>query len=279
VFVQDQITLHPKVKVLAGTRVDHVDQQSENPLDGAETNARTTTNVAPRIGVLVNPARATVVYASYTNSFLPQYGVSRTGERFDSQRGLQYEAGLKRNLLGDRLFATLAVFRLWKTNVPTTDPVDPRFSILTGEQRSQGVEAEVSGKLASQWSVIANYAFLDAFVSEDNRLRVGSKLVGVPKHSGGVWTTYDIDRGILRGVSFGGGVFAASERQARLPNVATQIPAYGRVDLLAAYRARHWSVQVNLKNVNDVKWYEAQGSNVVPQATRHALVSFGYQLQ
>jgi iron complex outermembrane receptor protein len=171
------------------------------------------------------------------------------------------------------------LFQLWKTNVPTADPADPQFSILTGQQRSRGVEAEISGKIASRWSVIANYAFLDAFVSEDNRLRVGSKLVGVPKQSGGVWTTYDIDRGPLNGVSVGAGVFAASVRHARLPNVATLIPSYGRIDLFAAYRTRRRSVQANVKNLNNVKWYEAQGSNIVPQARRHVLVSLGYQIQ
>jgi iron complex outermembrane receptor protein len=91
--------------------------------------------------------------------------------------------------------------------------------------------------------------------------------------------TYDIDGGRLSGVSIGGGIFAASDRQARLPNIATVIPSYGRIDLFAAYRARQWILQANIKNLNDVKWYEAQGSNVVPQASRHVLVSLGYQFQ
>jgi iron complex outermembrane recepter protein len=278
-FVQDQVALRHNLKLLGGVRVDHVDQRSDNPLTGAEVNQRTVANISPRVGLLFNATRATSVYASYTNSFLPQYGVSRTGERFDSQRGRQYEVGVKQNLLGDRLFATLAAFQLWKTNVPTPDPVDPRFSILSGEQESRGIEIEMAGRVTRQWSLIANYAGLHASVSRDNRLAVGSRLVGVPKHSGGVWTTYDFDGGPLNGVTVGGGVFAASNRQPRLPNVATLIPAYGRIDVFAAYRTRQWSVQVNVKNLNDVKWYEAQGSNVIPQASRHALVSFGYQLQ
>jgi iron complex outermembrane receptor protein len=163
--------------------------------------------------------------------------------------------------------------------VPTPDPVDPRFSVLSGEQGSRGVEIELAGRVTRQWSLLASYAGLDASVRRDNRLAVGSRLVGVPDHSGGLWTTYDFDRGRLSGVMVGGGVFAASSRQPRLPNVATVVPAYGRVDVFAAYRRRHWSVQLNVKNVNDVKWYEAQGSNVIPQASRHALVSLGYQFQ
>jgi iron complex outermembrane receptor protein len=279
VFVQDQVALRHDLKLLGGVRVDIVDQASEDPLSGAQVNQRTLASAAPRVGLLFNATRTTAVYASYTSSFLPQYGVSRTGERFEAQRGRQYEGGVKQNLLGDRLFATLAVFQLWKTNVPTPDPVDPRFSVLSGEQESRGVEIEVAGRVTRQWSLLASYAGLDAGVSRDNPLAVGSRLVGVPDHAGGLWTTYDIDRGLLSGFSVGGGVFAASNRQPRLPNVATVIPGYGRVDVFAAYRTRQWSVQVNVKNLNDVKWYEAQGSNVIPQASRHALVSLGYQFQ
>jgi iron complex outermembrane receptor protein len=278
-FVQDQIGLRHNVKLLTGVRVDRVDQRSENPLSGSEVNQRRLTNVAPRLGLLVNVTRSASVYGSYTNSFLPQYGTSRTGERFDPQRGRQYEVGWKQNLIGDRLFTTVAVFQLWKTNVPTPDPVDPRFSILTGEQRSRGVELELAGRVSRRWSLLANYTALDARVSQDNRLAVGSRLVGVPRHSAGIWTTYDFDAGRLAGVSVGGGVFTASDRQPRLPNVATVIPSYGRLDLFAAYRTGQWSVQANIKNLNDVKWYEAQGSNVIPQAPRHALISLGYQFR
>ncbi len=135
---------------------------------------------------------------------------------------------------------------------------------------------ELTGRITRQWNVIGNYSAIDAYVSRDNRLLVGSKLLGVPKHSMGVWSTYDVDRGKLAGFGFGGGLYSVGRRQARLPNIPTWIPSYGRVDLYASYRTRHWKLQTNVKNVNNVKWYEAQGSLVVPQATRHALVSVAY---
>ena len=73
VYVQDQITLHENLKLLAGVRLDHVQQRSEDAFTGTETNRRTMTNVAPRAGLVFNPARSTALYVSYTNSFLPQY--------------------------------------------------------------------------------------------------------------------------------------------------------------------------------------------------------------
>ena len=103
--------------------------------------------------------------------------------------------------------------------------------------------------------------------------------MGIPEHSGSVWTTYDVRQGALAGLSLGGGIVGASPRQARLPNVATVVPSYGRVDLFAAWRAPQWALQINVKNLNNVRWYEAQGSNIIPQAPRHLLVSVGYHFQ
>ncbi len=131
-YVQDQITLRSNLKMLVGARADFVDQRSMDPLRGVRTNSRSTFNFAPRVGLLYNPFVSTAVYGSYTNSFLPQYGVSQTGERFDPQQGKQVEVGVKQNFLGDRLFGTLTLYRLERTNVPTPDPVAPQFSILTG---------------------------------------------------------------------------------------------------------------------------------------------------
>jgi hypothetical protein len=38
-------------------------------------------------------------------------------------------------------------------------------------------------------------------------------------------------------------------------------------------------VQLNVKNLNDVVWYEAQGANLIPQAPRHALLALTYRFQ
>jgi iron complex outermembrane recepter protein len=82
--------------------------------------------------LLWNVRPDTSVYFSYTTSFLPQYGANRDREGFDPQRGVQYELGAKKNIFGQRLFATLALYRITKNNVLTVDPVDPLFRIATG---------------------------------------------------------------------------------------------------------------------------------------------------
>jgi iron complex outermembrane receptor protein len=217
-YIQDQISLRSNLKLLAGVRADFVDQRSSNPLTGLRTSSRSIFNMSPRVGLLYNPWRSASIYASYTNSFLPQFGVTSSGEPYDPQHGKQGEIGWKQLLLGDRVFTTVTLFQIWKTNVPTPDPLNPRANILTGEQTSKGIEFDITGRLRSNWTVTGNYSALDAHVSQDNRLLVGSKLVGIPKHSFGLLSNYTIDRGRLSGLSVGGGVYANTKRQPTLPN-------------------------------------------------------------
>ena len=85
----------------------------------------------------------------------------------------------------------MALFQITRSNVPTPNPVNPFFSIATGEQRSRGVEIDVAGEPRPGWKVVASYAYTFANVTRDNRLPVGSVLAGVAKHAGQVWTSYE----------------------------------------------------------------------------------------
>lgn len=276
-YVQDQIVLRSNLKILAGVRVDFVDQRSSDPLTGHRTASRSTFNASPRVALLYNPWPSASIYGSYTNSFLPQFGVTGSGQAYEPQRGKQGEFGWKQLFAGGRVFTTATVFQIWKTNVPTPDPLNPRANILTGEQTSKGVELDITGRLRTNWTVTGNYSAMDAHVSRDNRFLVGSRLVGIPKHSFGLLSNYTFDMGRFTGLSFGGGIYANSRRQPTLPNRATLIPSYTRLDLYVAYRRKRWEIQANIKNVNGSLYYEAQGSQIVPQPGRNAILAMRYR--
>ncbi|MBD2385747.1 TonB-dependent siderophore receptor [Cylindrospermum sp. FACHB-282] len=266
-YVQDLFELTPNLKILAGGRFDWVDSYYRDVVGNAYNIETSTSNFSPRVGIVYQPSNSTSVYASWTNSFNPQiFSRSRSGETFDPETGEQFEVGIKQEFLNKRLSATLAYFDITKQNVLTTDPVDDAFSIQTGEQRSRGLELDITGEILPGWKVIATYAYTDAFVSQDNDPGlVDDKLQGVPAHSASLWTTYELQSGNLQGLGFGAGLVFVDEREATLPN-SIKIPSYVRADASVFYRRNNWRAALNIKNLFDTNYYESQGYYLTPGA-------------
>lgn len=198
----------------------------------------------------------------YTEAFgAANSGLSATGQAFKPETAQQYEAGLKAELLERRLAATLAFYDLTKQNILTSDPLNPGFSVQTGEARSRGVELDLNGQITARWSVSAAYALTDARITQDNDGNQGKRLLGTPEHAASLWTRYRLG-GDWAGWTLGAGVFAQSERQGDNAN-SFQVPGYGRIDLLAAYA---WKVgrsrltaQLNVENALEKVYFTAPG--------------------
>lgn len=219
---------------------------------------------SPRLGLLYQPMPWLSLYGNYVESFGTNNGVSATGEAFDPQKAKQYEAGVKSELLDGRLTTTIALFEITKTNILTRDPANPTFSIPIGEARSRGVEMDVTGRIDRNWSVIGNLTYDQAEITKDNNGNQGKILPGVPLHSGSLWVKYDTGSAV-KGFSFGAGVFLRDQRQGDTKNTF-QLPGYGRVDALLAYRfkgfgAKLSTAQLNVQNLFDKTYFDHGGSN------------------
>ncbi|MGD1953557.1 MAG: TonB-dependent siderophore receptor [Leptolyngbyaceae cyanobacterium] len=216
---------------------------------------------SPRVGLVYQPSDDVSLYGSYTRSFTPQAGQTFTGDSFRPERGTQYELGIKANLLQDKLFANLAFFDLPRTNVLTTDPDNSLFQIQTGEQRSRGIELDVQGEILPGWNVIASYALTDAEITEDEVFEAGNALFNVPRHSGSLWTTYELQQGSLEGLGFGLGLFFTGEREGDLNNTF-DLSSYIRSDALVYYQRARFRAQLNVQNLFDIDFFEAsRGGN------------------
>ncbi|MBD2036888.1 TonB-dependent siderophore receptor [Leptolyngbya sp. FACHB-321] len=275
-YLQDQITLLPNLKLLLGGRFDFVELDIEDRLAGTTTN-RNYNVFSPRVGIVYQPIEPISLYASFSRSFRPNvFASTSSGDLLEPERGTQYEVGIKGELLDGRLSATLAAYNITKTNVATTDPNDLDFSIAAGEIKSRGIELDIVGRLAPGWNIIASYAHNDAFVSEDNNLPVGSRLVNAPRNSASLWTTYELQSGGLRGLGFGGGIFFVGDREAELPNTIT-LPSFVRADATIFYRRDTYRAAINFKNLFGTGYYEAQGSLVYPGAPFTVVGSFSVE--
>ncbi|NEQ31406.1 MAG: TonB-dependent receptor, partial [Leptolyngbya sp. SIO4C5] len=211
---------------------------------------------SPRVGIIYRPIEPVTLYASYTRSFTPNSGTNVDGESFDPERGTAFEVGVKTEIIPDRLFSTLAFYDTTLTNVTTSDPDNPGFSVLTGEQRSQGIELDVQGEILPGWDIFAGYAYTDARVTEDNNIPVGNRLRSVPEHNFNLWTKYTIQEGDFAGLGFGAGVFYESERAGDRDN-SFFVDGYARVDAAISYERDNYRFGLNFQNLFDTEYIEA----------------------
>ena len=271
IYLQDQITLLENLILVLGGRLDIVSQNYQDVLNPTEGFDRSETAFSPRAGIVYQPLEIVSLYASYTESFEPVIGRERSlnpltnetilGDPFEPERGRQYEIGVKASLLDERLLATLAVYRLERTNVVTIGADSPASQVQVGEQRSQGVELDVVGEILPGWNVIASYAYTDAKVTRDNQFDAGNQLPNAPRHAASLWTTYELQSGDLQGLGFGAGLFFVGEREGDLNNTFS-LPSYVRTDAAVFYRRGRLRASLNFQNLFDVEYYVSARNDV-----------------
>ncbi|HEY9691159.1 MAG TPA: TonB-dependent siderophore receptor [Oculatellaceae cyanobacterium] len=259
IYLQDQIDLFTNWKLLLGGRFDLVSQKISK-VDNSESMQQDEA-ISPRVGLVYQPTDSLSLYTSYSRSFLQNVGTALDNKLFQPERGSQYELGMKADLLNRRLSTTLALFQVTRSNVLTADPIDPNFSVQTGEQRSRGIELDVAGEIAPGWKIAAGYAYTDAQITADNTYTVGNYINNVPKNALSLWTTYEIQSGSLNGLGFGLGLFYVGERQGDLDN-SFQVPSYTRTDASLFYRRNNFRAGLNIENLFDVTYFETAESSL-----------------
>jgi catecholate siderophore receptor len=280
VYAQDQLRPVDWLEVVAGLRFDSlkIDVDDLRAIGGGQFERRDNL-LSPRLGLILKPGQNLSFYASYSRSYLPQSGDQFSSltdvtdglkpERFDN-----YEVGAKWEIL-DGLLATAAVYRLDRTNTRAADPNDPTHTVLTGAQRSRGLELGLERSVTSRWLISGGYAFQDAKITTTTAAApAGRKVPLVPRHSFSLWTRYDLAGGI--GVGFG--VIARSKSYASISN-AVKLPGYTRVDAAVFYKLPHgMEAQVNFENLLGAHYFPtaSNDNNIAPGAPRSIKATVGY---
>ena len=277
-YAQDQLTLHRRWKALLGVRVDRYTQTLDDRRPDDVDLARVDRSLSPRAGLVYQPVRALSVYSSVSQSYQPSgEGLSLAANAADlkPERSRNLEGGVKADLGHGRASATVSVFRLDRTNIKTTDPVDPTRLVLVGAQRTDGVELSVEGSPLPRLRVQGGYAWLDAVVLRSNTVTSGVRVEGnrpglVPQHAGSIWAHYAVSPRL----SVSGGFTANAQRFTSNDNLVT-LPAYRRVDAGMSYRAGRIELALNARNLLDARYVDTASSNaqIMPGAPRDVLVT------
>ena len=278
-FVQDQVALTERLKVLAGARFERFEHDYQNYVGKSWQAADNA--VTPRLGVIYDLTDTVAVYADAARSFKPNTGASREGGGFAPEKGKSYEMGVKWEALDRQLSVDAAIYQIEKKNVLTTDPVDNTFSVAAGQVRSRGFDLNVAGNLTPEWRVIGGYAYVDAEVTRDNTLRSGTRLMNIPRNSFSLLNVYEFQDGALKGLGLGVGGKYVDQRAGQTANTAFSMDAYTVVDLLGYYKVNE-RVRLNLdvKNLFNREYEEGAFGNIYayPGAPRTVQVGIAYTL-
>ncbi|WP_334164367.1 TonB-dependent siderophore receptor [Phenylobacterium sp.] len=119
--------------------------------------------VSPYVGMAWTFAPGLSLYASYSDIFEPQGESDETFRPLGAARGDSYEAGVKGEWMGGRLYAAAIVFKARQDNYAEYAGATPEgISYYRGvDTRSKGVELEVAGEVAPGLKLSGGYTQLE----------------------------------------------------------------------------------------------------------------------
>ena len=266
VYLQEQLEVSI-VKLLLGLRkeffMDYINYK-ENNEEKIEQQA-----LIPRVGLVITANDNINFYSTWMKGFEPQTAAiqsepDRYGGPFDPVYSELYEMGVKTDWFNNRLSATASVFKIIQQNsLYDAFPAvigKPDLKMQIGEEESNGFEFDLAGEITPNWSILTNYAYIDARITktaQNNEKDFDMQRPSTPRHSGNIWTKYIITEGPLKHLGFGAGYNFVTERYGQVGRRTntTVYPGYGLVNVVFYYKINQIQLQLNLNNVlNQTHW-------------------------
>jgi len=258
--------------VLMGLRWDRFSGDYSTPQLGTTApthRARSDALWSRRFGLLYQPSAFASFHFSYGTSFNTSgdtYQYDALGTNTPPEGSVNVELGSKLDLADGNLSLRFALFRSTKTNERNrdADTVNATNYVLSGRRHAAGLELDLAGRISKTWEVFLSYAWIpDARVDQGADQIGGNGVVTcvncslqgepvgvrpglIPRHSGTVWTTWQL----TPQWRIGGGLNARS-RMAPYQVTTFEAPGYVTADLMAEYTVGDLALQLNLSNLTN----------------------------
>jgi catecholate siderophore receptor len=275
VYAQDLLQVTPSIKLLAGLRWDRfqANYRTFNTVaapglavgDLTAERGRTDAQTSQRLGALYQPTPLSSFHFSYGTSFNTSgdtYQFDAQGSNTAPERSRNFELGAKIDSDSGDATLRLALFHATKFNERNRDEtsVDATNYVLSGQRHAAGIEVDIAGRITPKWEVYGSYAFIpDAEVDAASSV-LGTTLIGetvgqrpglTPRHSGTVWSTYQLTPKLR----LGGGLNARSSMSPQQSPIVA--PRYVTADLLAEYDAGPVVFKLNISNLSNKLYADA----------------------
>ncbi|RLV60762.1 hypothetical protein D5018_05675 [Parashewanella curva] len=242
IYFKDRIKVTSSTTLVAG--IAYVKQKNGSTKSYSDTiwDLGVVQAISDDINVFATFSRA---YEPVSASRIAKNGLS--GVNYIPVEGLNYEFGMKADMLNGDLATSLTFYRMDRENSTKWIKVDGDWKIqqLIGKSfESKGAELEVIYYFNDQFNTNFNYAFNRAYDTiGDNK---GKQANNAPKHSASIWNNFKVNEEL----SFGMGLKYNSERFDGRGGKYI-LPSYVEMDLGAYYKMDNWDLSMTLTNALD----------------------------
>ena len=247
VYAEDLWEVTDRLSLSAGLRYDDYRQTIRNNRTGAVGEAADSP-VNSHLGARYQLTDAIAAHAGFGRSFVLNSGTGRDGQGFAPETGEGWELGLSG--VWDGLDLAVTVFDIEKTDILTTDPVDPNYLAPVGRLTTRGVELDAAVRLGEAWQIIGNYAFTDAVA--DDAAFASDAVLNVPEQSGALLAVGRFGLSDGREWSVMAGASYTGDRAGALAANGVRLPAYWKLKAAADYDlTRQLTARIEVDNLLD----------------------------
>lgn len=281
-YISDAVYLTDRWITLLSLRLDHYDSRGQLNLNNNKRSGNfSQTAWSPKLGMVYQLLKDRLsVYANYMNGFsyvapvtqeLPDY----SGD-LKPQLASQWEAGIKASFWNNRLHFSGGYYDILVDNMSRGIEVERdgksyNITIQDGQQRSKGIDFEITANPVEGLNIIAGYAYNDSkFVKADATVvgrRPGS---AGPARVFNSWISYVLPVHGLQGIALGFGVNRVSEQitEDKTTTGRFTFPAYTLINASVSLEKERYRFGVKMNNIGNAQYFAGQGV-VVAQMPRN----------
>lgn len=271
IMAQEVMTINQYLKAILGLRYSY-----QTSTSGTGSGQTTGDAWDPIIGVMITPIKNINLFGSYTTttSLRSAAQLKEDGSAIGASRSKQYEVGIKSDWLDNRLRFNFTYFNILNSNTSygiysTVNDRTPLYYDNAGDLKRDGIEVELSGRILENLQIMTGYAYVNPRYKNSPAYKEGSAPINTAKHTANGWLNYLINKGPLKGLSAGLGVYYVGDRPSNdytitvaihntQPNVKPfDMPAYTTVNAQLAYTYSKFTARVFFNNIFDEVGYNS----------------------
>lgn len=268
-YLSDLFNITPELMAMMSLRMDRFTTDGTyTPATGKYTGGYNQTSWSPKFGLVYQVLKDQVsIFANYMNGFLnlaPANQPDGTILALKPQYGNQLEAGVKMEILRNKLIGSVSVYDIAVTNSTRNETIDGKiFTIQDGTQHSKGVEVEMIANPKAGLNIIAGYAFNENKYTKASPALQGKLVTAAPNHTANFWVNYTLLKGTWKGFGVGAGGYYVGDSWFESSNQVV-LPAYTLVGVTLFYDQPAYRISVKGNNLLNEKYWNSNGTAQEP---------------